>query len=412
MVSSPAVTPQPSRQSLSALDKANFLLADVRDGMGPYLAIYLMVSLKWKPQDIGIAMSVMGITTVIMQTPAGILVDRTTRKKLFTVLASGLMALAALLTILVPSYSVIMGGQVLMGISAAWFTPAVAAITLGLVGHQALDARIGRNETFNHAGNVVAALLAGTIGYFLSSKGIFVLLALMSILSSLSIGQIKSEEINDELARGSSESKNRDESPWKSLLAKPALLVFALACVLFHFANAAMLPLLGQRLSLKADAGGASLYMSACIVVAQLVMIPVSAWVGKKASLGRKRILLIAFLVLPIRGVLYTLTSDEILLVFIQVLDGIGAGIFGVLSILIVSDLTKGSGLFNTVQGAIATAVGLGASLSNAFAGFLLQRSNFQTVFLVLAAIALAALILVWLGVPETQESTEVESKS
>lgn len=410
MVSSSSVTPQPSRQSLSALDKANFLLADVRDGMGPYLAIYLMVSLKWKPQDIGIAMSVMGITTVVMQTPAGILVDRTTRKKLFTILASGLMAVAALLTILLPSYSVIMGGQVLMGISAAWFGPAVAAITLGLVGPQALDARIGRNETFNHAGNVVAALLAGVIGYFVSSKGIFVLLALMSVLSSLSIWQIKSEEINDQLARGSTDTKETG-NPWKSLLTKPSLLFFALACVLFHFANAAMLPLLGQRLSLKSDAGGASLYMSACIVVAQIVMIPVSAWVGKRASQGRKRLLLLAFIVLPIRGVLYTLTSDEVTLIAIQILDGIGAGIFGVLSILMVSDLTQGTGLFNTVQGAIATAVGLGASLSNAFAGYLLQRSNYHTVFLVLSGIALAALLLVWLGVPETKQVSTVEER-
>lgn len=404
MVSTYSLVPQPSRQSLSALDKANFLLADVRDGMGPYLAIYLMVTLRWQPQDIGIAMSVMGITTVVMQTPAGILVDRTTRKKLFTVLASLLMAVAALLTITVPTYPVIIAGQALMGISAAWFGPAVAAITLGLVGHQALDARIGRNETFNHAGNVIAALLAGLIGHFLSSKGIFVLLAVMSLLSSISIWQIKDGEINHELARGSGESDHKtDESIWRSLLRTPSLLLFALACVLFHFANAAMLPLLGQRLSLKAQAGKASVYMSACIVVAQIVMIPVSAWVGKHASKGRKRILLVAFLVLPIRGVLYTLTNDEILLVCIQVLDGLGAGIFGVLSILIVSDLTKGTGLFNTTQGAIATAVGLGASLSNAFAGFLLQRSNFQTVFLVLAGIALVALLLVWWGVPETK---------
>ncbi|OZI09145.1 MFS transporter [Siphonobacter sp. BAB-5385] len=408
MVNTSSLVPQPSRQSLSALDKANFLLADVRDGMGPYLAIYLMVTLRWQPQDIGIAMSVMGITTVVMQTPAGILVDRTTRKKLFTVLASLLMAGAALLTITIPTYPVIMAGQALMGISAAWFGPAVAAITLGLVGHQALDARIGRNETFNHAGNVIAALLAGLIGHFLSSKGIFVLLAVMSLLSSISIWQIKDGEINHELARGSGESDHKtDESSWRSLLRTPSLLLFALACVLFHFANAAMLPLLGQRLSLKAQAGEASVYMSACIVVAQIVMIPVSAWVGKHASKGRKRILLVAFLVLPIRGVLYTLTNDEILLVCIQVLDGLGAGIFGVLSILIVSDLTKGTGLFNTTQGAIATAVGLGASLSNAFAGFLLQRSNFQTVFLVLAGIALVALLLVWCGVPETKAADE-----
>ena len=116
--------------------------------------------------------------------------------------------------------------------------------------------------------------------------------------------------------------------------------------------------------------------------------------------------LLTAFAILPVRGVLYTLTNDPVWLVSVQVLDGIGAGIFGVLSVLIVSDLTAGSGLFNTTQGAIATAVGLGASLSNAFAGAVLQHTNYQTTCLVLAAIALLALLVAWFGVPETKKGT------
>jgi MFS family permease len=146
--------------------------------------------------------------------------------------------------------------------------------------------------------------------------------------------------------------------------------------------------------------------MSACIIVAQVVMIPVSHWTGKLAPSGRKRLLLIAFAVLPIRGVLYTLTNEPTLLVAIQILDGVGAGIFGVLSILVVSDLTRGSGLFNTTQGAIATAVGLGASMSNAFAGGLLQRSSYNVVFLVLAGIAVAAVAVLWFFVPETGGKT------
>ncbi|CCH00229.1 major facilitator transporter [Fibrella aestuarina BUZ 2] len=400
-------TRQPGKGTLRALDAANFFLADVRDGLGPYLAIYLLTTLHWDAQSIGIAMSVMGIATVAAQTPAGALVDRTRYKRLFSVVASLLIASAALLTISFPVYGVIIGGQVAMGVAAAWFTPAVAAITLGIVGPKALDGRVGRNETFNHAGNVFAALLAGLIGYYVSSAGIFVLLSVMSLISSFSIWQIQEKDIDHELARGcpdESGDNDADDKPssWRAVFGNRSVLFFALACVLFHFANAAMLPLLGQRLAQGIDAGTSSAYMSACIIVAQVVMIPVSHWAGKLAPSGRKRLLLIAFAVLPIRGLLYTLTNEPTLLVAIQVLDGVGAGIFGVLSILVVSDLTRGSGLFNTTQGAIATAVGLGASLSNAFAGSILQRSNYNTAFLVLAGIAVAAVAVLWFFVPET----------
>ncbi|UHG94420.1 MFS transporter [Spirosoma oryzicola] len=401
-------TRQPSSTSLRALDTANFFLADVRDGLGPYLAIYLLTTLHWHAQDIGIAMSVMGIATVVAQTPAGALVDRTKRKRVYSIIASLLIAFAAVITITMPTYPVIMGGQAIMGVAAAWFTPAVAAITLGLVGPKALDKRVGRNETFNHAGNVFAALLAGLLGYYVSTKGIFLLLAAMSVMSSLSVWRIREKDIDHQLARGCTEEEEQanDDKPsgWQALLGNRSILFFALACVLFHFANAAMLPLLGQRLAQGIDAGASSAYMSACIIVAQLVMIPVSYMTGKLAPQGRKRLLLIAFAVLPIRGLLYTLTGDPMLLVAIQILDGVGAGIFGVLSILIVSDLTRGSGLFNTTQGAIATAVGLGASLSNAFAGALLQRTNYNFAFLTLAGLALVALAVLWFFVPETSD--------
>ncbi|WP_020601109.1 MFS transporter [Spirosoma panaciterrae] len=405
-ISPQPTTQQPSIASLKALDAANFFLADVRDGLGPYLAIYLLTTLHWNAQNIGIAMSVMGIATVVAQTPAGALVDRTRRKRAYSIVASLLIALAAIITITVPTYAVILGGQAIMGVAAAWFTPAIAAITLGLVGPKALDRRVGRNETFNHAGNVFAALLAGLLGYYVSTKGIFLLLAAMSVLSSLSVWRIQEKDIDHQLARGCSEQDEPANDPtpsgWLALLGNRSILFFALACVLFHFANAAMLPLLGQRLAQGISAGASSAYMSACIIVAQLVMIPVSYLTGKLAPNGRKRLLIIGFAILPIRGLLYTLTSDPILLVTIQILDGVGAGIFGVLSILIVSDLTRGSGLFNTTQGAIATAVGLGASLSNAFAGMLLQQTSYHVAFLTLAALAFLALGVLWFFVPET----------
>ncbi len=165
-----------------------------------------------------------------------------------------------------------------------------------------------------------------------------------------------------------------------------------------------MLPLVGQQLS-EGKASGASLYMSACIIVAQLVMIPVASLAGQFASSwGRRAIFLIAFAVLPIRGVLYTLSDNPYFLVSVQVLDGVAAGIFGVLWVLIVADLTKGTGRFNFVQGAIGTATGIGASLSTLIAGFIVKAAGYDAAFLTLAGIAGVALFVFGLAMPETKQ--------
>jgi MFS family permease len=171
-----------------------------------------------------------------------------------------------------------------------------------------------------------------------------------------------------------------------------------------------MLPLLGELLSTGHD-HGSSLYMSACIIVAQLVMIPVVTWAGRVAGArGRKPVLLLGFLVLPVRGVLYTLSGDPYFLVSVQILDGMGAGIWGVLSVLIVADLTRGTGRFNLTNGAISTAIGIGAALSNAISGMLVQYAGYHGAFLTLAAIAGLAGLWFGLMMPEIQgNSTTVQ---
>jgi MFS family permease len=179
--------------------------------------------------------------------------------------------------------------------------------------------------------------------------------------------------------------------------------LFASSVTLFHFANAAMLPLAGELLAVnKTD--GASLYMSGCIIAAQLVMVPVAALSGMAAERwGRKPVFLIGFAVLPIRGLLYTLSAKPSFVVAVQLLDGIGAGIFGVLAVLMVADLTKGTGRFNATQGAIATAQGCGAALSNVVAGYIVSAAGYGAAFLSLAGIAVIALILFCIAVPETR---------
>jgi MFS family permease len=190
--------------------------------------------------------------------------------------------------------------------------------------------------------------------------------------------------------------------PLRQILSDYRIGIFAACAILFHFANAAMLPLLGQRLS-AGHARQSTLYMSACIMTAQLVMVVVAPLAGRFAARwGRKPVLLIGFAALPIRGVLYTLTNSPYPLISVQVLDGVGAGIWGVVWVIIAADLARGTGRFNLIQGLIATGVAIGASSSNLATGFIAQHFGYDAGFLVLAAIAGGGFATLLLAMPET----------
>jgi MFS family permease len=219
--------------------------------------------------------------------------------------------------------------------------------------------------------------------------------------------RIDATSIDHALARGAESGHEEQHSNLRSLLQSRPLLAFTAAISLFHFANAAMLPLLGEKLALG-NQGTETLFMAACITTAQIAMVPMAILVGRKADAwGRKPIFLAGFAVLPLRGVLYTLTHNPYALVAIQILDGIGAGIFGALFYVVVADLTKGTGRYNFAQGASAAAWGLGAALSNSVAGVIVDIAGYNAAFLFLAAVALVAFVLFWIAVPETGERSE-----
>jgi predicted MFS family arabinose efflux permease len=377
----------PSRLTLRGLDWLNFLLADVRTGVGPFLAIYL-AGYKWDEERVGLALTVGGIAGILTQTPAGALVDFLRSKRALVAVGVAALAAGALLIALFPSFWPLMGAQVLIGI----------------VGHAAFDTRQGRNQTFNSAGNVAAAVLMGLLGYLVSNRSIFFFVVALAVPTILILLLIKPAEIDYQLARGANDGEKggKAESVWVLFRDRP-LVIFLTCAVMFHFANAAMLPLLGELLA-KGQGRSSMLFMSACVVTTQFVITLLSSWSGRKAGTwGRKPLLLIAFGVLPIRGILYTLTSNTELLVAIQVLDGIGAGIFGVVSVLVIADLTRGTGRFNLTLGAITTAVGIGASLSQVIAGGIVHRVGSHAGFLFLAAVASAAFAILYFLMPETR---------
>jgi MFS family permease len=234
---------------------------------------------------------------------------------------------------------------------------------------------------------------------------VFFLMAFMAVASLVSTLMVPADAIDHDRARGLHEEAaggHEQPSGFRVLLTCRPLLIFAACAVMFHFANAAMLPLVGQKLALQDKNLGTSL-MSACIVAAQIVMVPMAMLVGRKANVwGRKPLFLAGFLILPIRGALYTFSDNPYWLVGVQLLDGVGAGLYGALFPLIVADLMEGTGRFNVAQGAIQTAQGIGAALSTTVAGLVVVAAGYSVAFLTLAAIAGAGLLVFWLAMPET----------
>lgn len=399
--------PDQARRAGRALDAANFFLADVRDGLGPYLAVYLLTEQRWGEARIGLVMSVATVAGIVAQTPAGALVDATRAKRLVMVMAAIMVTLASLSLPLFPSFLPVAISQGIAQAAAVVFPPAIAAVSLGIFGHAAFTRRIGRNETFNHAGNAVAAALAGVSAYWFGPTVVFFLLAAMAIASLLSILAIPAPAIDHDLARGlhdaTTDAQRDTPSGLAVLLTCRPLLVFAICVLLFHLSNAAMLPLVGQKLALQDKNLGTSL-MSACIVAAQLVMVPFAMLVGARADRwGHKRFFLAALLILPIRGALYTLSDNPFWLVGVQLLDGVGAGIFGAIFPVIVADLMRNTGRFNVAQGAVITAQSIGAALSTTLAGFVVVGAGYSAAFITLGVVAAIGAVVCFLALPETR---------
>ena len=380
-------------RSLAALGALNFFMADVRDGLGPFLGVYLQAQ-GWSPAQIGTVMTVGGLATVAATTPAGALVDRIKAKR-------AVMIVAALATIAVsfailgfPGFLLTSATQLLSGIAGAIIPAAIAAITLGIVRQQGFAHQLGRNEAFNHGGNLTAAVLAGALGYLFGLQAVFYVMAAMAIGAIVSTALIDPRDIDHRAARGLAEDKQESGSSFAVLLRSKPLIILAVTGALFHLGNAAMLPLLGQSLVAQ-GAGDASAFTGTTVVVAQLTMIPMAILA---ARLVEKRgywiVFLVALLALPMRGVIAALVTGPIGLVPVQVLDGVGAGLLGVAVPGLVARILSGTGHVNAGLGAVMTLHGVGAALSPALGGVVAERAGYSTAFLVLGGAAVLALLL------------------
>src|SRR3954453_14616621 len=395
---------KPSRESQRGLDWFIFFLADVQTGFGPFVAVYLTTQ-KWTQVEIGFVLSIGGMIGLLGQMPGGAIVDAARSERGVASLAVAAIGAAALAYAVWPIFVVVTAAAILHALASCVLGPAIAAISLGLVGPLAIGERLGRNARFASLGNGSAAALMGACGYLLSSRSVFLVTFILAIPTLLALSRIREREIDIVQAHGAIPGEVPDQKATSvfSLIRRRPLLIFAASVLLLQLANAAMLPLMAGVVTTRSSQW-APVLIAACIIVPQAIVALASPSVGRKAQAwGRRPLLLLAFGALAIRGLLFSVVSDPYLLVAVQVFDGITAAVLSVMIPLIVADVAFGSGHFNLAQGIVGTAVGIGASLSTVLAGYISDTFGSSIAFTGLAGIAGLGLTVIWLFMPETR---------
>jgi MFS family permease len=392
--------PGPNR----ALDLVNFFVADVQTGFGPFVAVYLTTH-KWTQVQIGFALTLGTMTSLISQLPAGVLVDSMRNKRMAASGALVCITIASLLLALQPAELPVLIAQMLHGFASCVITPAIAAISLHLAGHAALSERLGRNARFAAIGNGLAAAVMGATGAYFSSRCVFLLTAALCVPALVALWSAGAGGH----ARAQTTSRVFDLAGVKRLILDRRLMIFAICVMLFHLANAAMLPLAGAAVTMRAGQF-ANVIIAACIVVPQLVVAMLSPWVGRMAQkIGRRRILLLGWGALPLRGLLLALLPGAWPLVIGQAVSGVSAAAFGVLLPLLAADLTLGTSHFNLCMGILGLAVYLGAATSTTMSGGIADSAGMEVAFLVLTGIGVIGFLTVWLAMPETRPAEDFD---
>ena len=374
-----------------------FFLADIQTGFGPFVAIYLTAQ-AWTQFDIGLVLTAGGLVALACQMPGGALVDAMRSARPVAMLAVTAICLSALALAIWPTFFVVMAARVLHAGASCVLGPVIAAISLGLVGHAALGARLGRNARFASIGNGFAAAVMGICGSLFSNQAVFFLTAVLAAPALLALGRIRTGHIE----RPRKTKVAAATVSVRKVLSDRRLLIFAGCILLFQLANAAMLPLMGGILTLRSSEWAATL-IGACIVVPQIIVAGFAPWVGRVAdSWGRRPLLFFCFGALAARGVLFACVNGSFPVVAVQILDGVCAAILGVILPLVVADITRGTGRFNLGLGIVGSAVGIGAALSTTLAGYASDHFGSSVAFFSLAFIAGCGLALVCL-LPETR---------
>ena len=392
-----------SWQSRYGLDWTNFFIADVQTGFGTFVAFYL-AHLGWSHSDIGLVLTVGGVAALVGQIPGGALVDAVTWKR--GLLAGGIVAtgVAALILALTPSFVMVFVAALLQGLTGGIIAPAITGISLGLVGRRTMSVRTGRNFRYAAGGHAVTAALMGVTGAYFTDSAIFLAAGSLCIPALIALAFIRPEEIDYWRARNATKGSATRHVRIVDLAKNHSLVLFTAALVLFQLADASLLPLIGENVATTMKYQ-APIWMSALIIIPQNVVAALSPWVGYHSERrGRRPLLLIGFALEPLRAILLAVfVNGYALLIVAQVLNGITGAIIGVLTVMVITDLTAGTGRFNLAQGAVGAMSGLAASLSTLATGYLVQAFNATAGFLAITAVACAATGLIWVFIAETK---------
>ena len=390
----------------------NFFVADVRDGLGPFLGVFLLQN-GFGEAQIGLIGTLSHIAALVFGVPCGILVDKTTRKKELIAFFITLIVLACVFNYFFPSFIFTLLAQIFAALSGVFLAPAFAALTLGIMGVQGYALQCARNEAYKHAGTVFGATLGFVFAFYFGIASIFFITAALGGVSLIVLSFIKKDAIDDTVARGEIHStKAQSVSVW-ALFADKRVLVLCFTMFCFHLSNAAMLPLLSQRAhAMGVDSSGA--YAAATIIIAQSTMILVAFVCGRlvseksprnsrdKGALNAGKIyfwlFFACFFALIVRAFIAANFAGIGGMVLTQLLDGVGAGVSGVVVPIVVAMSLRGSGHINAALAFVLTCGGLGGALSGAVGGYFAEFYGYFSAYLFLGAVAVLGLVLWVLG--------------
>ena len=412
----------------SLLAWLNFFVADVRDGLGPFLGVFLVQN-GFGEADVGLISTASHIAALTLGVPCGILVDKSTHKKQLIAFFIALIVLACTLNYFFASFIFTLFAQVFAALSGVFLAPAFAALTLGIMGQHRYAAQCAKNEAYKHAGTVFGAGLGFIFALHFGIASIFVITAALGTVSLAVLKLIKQDDIDDSVACG--EIKAHESTKIWALLCDKRVLYLGVVMFCFHLSNAAMLPLLSQRAyAVGIDASGA--YAAATIIIAQTTMILVAFVCGRlisgekgansQKSLKNSRnleqnstqnsrqnpqnssnklafkvyfwLFFACFFALIIRGAVAANFANLPAMICVQVLDGVGAGVSGVIVPVIVAFMLRGSGHINAGLAFVLTCGGLGAALSNGVGGYFAQFHGYFAAYAFLGGVAACGLIL------------------
>ena len=386
----------------TALEGLSFFMADMQAGIGPFLGVLLLAH-GWRAGAIGTVISVGAVAGMIATGPCGAMVDATTHKRSWIAVA-GLLSLAASGLVLVSQQAWVIGAsQIVACIAGAALGPGMVGLTLGVARQAGFNAQNGRNQAFNHAGNLAGAALSGMLGWRYGFAAVFWLAAVFSVLSIACVFAIPKGIIDHAEARGLPDQAGAAARPrgWASLFENRALLVAAVALMLFYLGDAAMLPLYGMAV-VAAHRGDPAGFVAMTIVVAQGVMVVTSLVAMKLAARrGYWLVLLIAFALLPLRGLVASVLITGWGVWPVETIDGVTSGLMSVAAPGLIARIMDGTGRVNAAQGAVMAAQGVGGAASPLLGGWIAQTLGYPAALATLGSFALVSLAL-WIGFART----------